>query len=88
MKSKNPKPKLVLFDSFLKTWMEFDLIKTPRRRIANLKDYLKSSLPSGNFSTDKLLIFYKHIFYGICFAVNKIIQMSVNILIGQFEKNQ
>jgi hypothetical protein len=50
MKSKTPEPKSVLFNSFLKTRMEFHLIQTPRRRIANLKNYLKSSLPSGNFA--------------------------------------
>ena len=52
---KTPEPKSVLFNSFLKTRMKFDLIRfhpiqTPRRRIANLKDYLKSSLPSGSFA--------------------------------------
>jgi hypothetical protein len=54
MKSKTPEPKSALFYSFLKTRMKFDLIRfhpiqTPRRRIANLKDYLKSSLSSGRF---------------------------------------
>jgi hypothetical protein len=55
MKSKTPEPKSVLFNSFVKTRMEFDSIRvhpiqTPRRRIANLKEYLKSSLPSGRFA--------------------------------------
>ena len=44
--------------------MEFELIQfhpiqTPRGRIANLKDYLKSSFPSGNFAEVQKTIFKK-----------------------------
>ena len=55
MKSKTPEPESALFNSFLKTRMEFDLIQfhpiqTSRKRLINLKDYLKSNLPSGRFA--------------------------------------
>ncbi len=64
MKSKNSEPKSVLFNSFLKTRMEFDLIRfhpiqTPRRTIPNLKDYLKSSLPSESFAKVQKIVFKK-----------------------------
>ena len=55
MKSKTPELKSVLFNLFLKTRMEFNLIQfhpiqISRRRIVSLKEHLKSSLPSGSFA--------------------------------------
>jgi hypothetical protein len=56
--------------------MKFDLIRfhpiqTPRRRIANLKDYLKSSFPSGNFAKVQKTVFKKSFLKNSPPAVDK-----------------
>jgi hypothetical protein len=76
MKSQNLEPKSVLFNSFLKTRMELDLIsshpiQTPRRRIANLKYYLKSNSPSESFAKVQKIVFRKSFLRNFPPAVEK-----------------